>query len=250
MPLHPGLIKNLCQGDIRSLSRCISIVENGGTEASVLMRLLPSAHAPVTGITGPPGAGKSTLINMLVKHLSAGGKKVAVLAIDPSSPFGTGALLGDRIRMQEHFNDPKVYIRSLSARGTLGGVSSRTPEVLKVMHAAGFDHILVETVGVGQSEMEVRKVADTVVLVLVPESGDSIQTMKSGLIEVADILVVNKSDRPGADSFLKDLHHRVKDLKRDGWIPPVIRAVALQGEGGNELTQAIMKHLKWKKKLG
>src|SRR3954469_17715443 len=192
--------------DFKSVARALTVVENDLPGADDLLRGLNlDSKAPVIGITGPPGAGKSTLVNALISELCADNQKVAVLAIDPTSPFNFGSLLGDRIRMATHFNHPNVFIRSLATRGSLGGLSARTIEMTDLLRAAGFDYIIIETVGVGQSEIEIAGLADTTVVVMVPGSGDEVQIMKAGLMEIADIFVVNKSDYPGADLFMKDL---------------------------------------------
>src|SRR3972149_1435867 len=203
------LIENLHKGDKKALSRCISYIENGieGYE-EILTHMDFNHNIPIIGITGSPGSGKSTLINGLIRQLSAGNKKTGIIAIDPTSPFNHGSLLADRLRMPEHFNNAGVFIRSLATRGHLGGLSAKTTEVVNVMKAfgsaslttKGFDYIFVETVGVGQSEVEIAGLADTTILVLIPGSGDEIQTLKSGILEIADIFVVNKADREGANT--------------------------------------------------
>lgn len=233
----------LQKGDARQLARAISLVENDLPEGKRLLTSLPfNKHVPVVGITGPPGAGKSSIVNALVHHLLAEGKKIGVLAIDPTSPFNFGSLLGDRIRMSDHFNDSRVYIRSLATRGSLGGLSARIFEITDVMRHAGFDLILIETVGVGQSEVEIAGLADSTVVVLVPEAGDEVQTLKSGLMEVADLFVVNKSDREGADIFVKNLNALVHQKEQAEWEIPVIKTIATTNEGIAELWEHLEKH--------
>ncbi len=228
--------KPLLLTGFRKLARELTIVENNLPGAADILKALRPGAAPVIGITGPPGAGKSTLVNAMIDQLSAGGKKIAILAIDPTSPFNLGSLLGDRIRMAAQFTKENVYIRSAATRGSLGGLSARTIEMTDVMRSADFDYILVETVGVGQSEVEIAGLADISVVVLVPESGDEIQHIKSGLMEIANIFVVNKADREGADAFANDLkklvHHRPQKI-------PVIKTIAHHGGGIEELIKAI-----------
>jgi LAO/AO transport system kinase len=196
----------LIEGDIKSLARCISLVENEAPGYETFMQSLNTSNkGQIIGITGPPGAGKSTITDALIGAFTADNKKVAVLCVDPSSPFNLGALLGDRIRMSEWYNNPNVYIRSLASRGSLGGLNPKIIEISEIIKAADFDIVIIETVGVGQSEIEIAGLADVTVVVLVPESGDEIQTMKAGLMEIADIFVVNKSDREGADAFINTL---------------------------------------------
>jgi len=239
------LIKQLQQGDQKALARCITVVENelDGYE-EILTTLKFNQAIPVVGVTGPPGAGKSTLINALIKKLTDENKSVGVIAIDPTSPFNFGSLLGDRLRMSEHFNNEKVFIRSLATRGSLGGLSAKIIEIVDVMRASSFDYIIVETVGVGQSEVEVVGLADTTVLVLVPESGDDVQAIKSGIMEIADVFVVNKSDRDGANTFIKNIVQMVHSKEATAWNIPVIKAIATKGEGVDELIEAIDKHNK------
>ena len=249
----PELVTGLSSPDRKQLARAITMVENemeGHRE--LLAALRPDQKVPVIGVTGPPGAGKSTLIDAMISELVRQGKKVAVIAIDPTSPFTHGSLLGDRVRMNRHFNDPNVFIRSLATRGSLGGLSAKPIEVCDVIRSAGFDLIFVETVGVGQSEMEIAGLADTTILVLVPESGDEVQAIKSGIMEIADIFVVNKSDREGADAFIKDLYEVARSGKgkrfaddvssEENTCCPVIKAVATSGEGVPEILNAIHEH--------
>ena len=227
-------------GDKRALARAITIVENDleGYE-DLLASLKFPKQVPVIGITGPPGAGKSTLISMLIKNLTAEGKKIGVLAVDPTSPFTHGSLLGDRLRMAEHFTNENVFIRSLATRGSLGGLSAKAIEITDVMRSFGFDLIILETVGVGQSEVEIAGLADLCILVLVPEAGDEVQTLKAGIMEIADIFVVNKSDRAGADLFVKNLMSLVQS--RHVSDTPVIKASATKGEGLEEIMQAVSR---------
>jgi LAO/AO transport system kinase len=206
------------------------------------------------GITGPPGVGKSSTVSVLVTALRAAGKRVGVLAVDPSSPFSGGALLGDRVRMQEHATDSGVFIRSMATRGHLGGIAWATPQALRVFAAAGCDEVLVETVGVGQSEVEVTALADTTVVLLAPGMGDGVQAAKAGILEVADVFVVNKADREGADQTVRDLKHIISLGKRGiagpSWRPPIVRTVATKAEGIDELLAAIDEHREWMRSHG
>ncbi len=217
MTSQEKLLQDFQKGEMRALSRLISMAENRDAQVpEILGRLFPKlGNAKVIGITGPPGAGKSTLTNLFVKLIRTQGKKVAVIAVDPVSPFSGGSLLGDRIRLQEHFNDPNVFIRSLSTRGKLGGLSVAAREVSELVDAFGFDIIILETVGVGQSEVDIRKIADVTLLVLVPEWGDGIQTLKSGILEIADLFIVNKSDREGADRIVLELKNMLHIAEKD-----------------------------------
>ncbi len=230
-------------GDVRALARCISLVENESEGYEELLFALDiNQDIPVIGITGPPGAGKSTIVNALIGLLSKEGKRIGVIAIDPTSPFNFGSILGDRIRMSEHFLDEKVFIRSLATRGSLGGLSAKTIEITDVMRAFPFDVIIVETVGVGQSEVEIIGLADTTVVVLVPEGGDEIQGIKSGVMEIADIFVVNKADRDGSDLFINNLRKLLHDKEAKAWNVPVVRTVASQQEGIAALNEKIREH--------
>ena len=237
------LIQQLQQGEKKALARCITIVENEleGYE-EILTSLKYNQHIPVIGITGPPGAGKSTIINATIKKLTDDNKSVGIIAIDPTSPFNYGSLLGDRLRMAEHFTNENVFIRSIATRGSLGGLSIKTIEIVDVMRAFDFDYIIVETVGVGQSEVEIVGLADTTILVLVPESGDDVQAIKSGVMEIADVFVINKSDRDGANTFIKNIIQLVHSKPANNWNIPVIKAIAIKNEGIDELIEAINKH--------
>ncbi|MEY3780958.1 MAG: methylmalonyl Co-A mutase-associated GTPase MeaB [Bacteroidota bacterium] len=234
--------ENLALGHERAIARAISWVENQHPGALALLEQL-QGRTPIIGITGPPGAGKSSLVNALALHWSAQNLRTAIVAVDPSSPFNLGSLLGDRLRMPGLFLDPKVYIRSVSARGSLGGLCASIIEICDVLKQAQFDHIIVETVGVGQSEIEIAGIADTTVVVTVPESGDEVQTLKSGIMEIADIFVVNKSDRDGADAFANHLkklaHYRMGD---GAWECPVLKTMAMEGVGIQALSEAIIAH--------
>ncbi|POY35545.1 methylmalonyl Co-A mutase-associated GTPase MeaB [Solitalea longa] len=237
------LLEKMREGDFRSLSRVISLVENDTKDAEqLLLHLDLSRKVPVIGITGPPGAGKSTLVNGLIREITEKGKSVGVVAIDPTSPFNYGSLLGDRIRMVEHFNNQKVFIRSLATRGSLGGLSAKTIEIVDIMKAAAFDYIIVETVGVGQSEVEIVGLADTTLVVLVPEAGDEIQTIKSGLMEIADIFVVNKADHIGADEFVANIKKLLHQRPPASWNVPVLKTVADKKDGVGELFARIEQH--------
>jgi LAO/AO transport system kinase len=253
----PDLVDRARTGDARAVARLISLVE----DASPLLREVMAGLAPhtgnaqVVGITGSPGVGKSTSTSHVVKALRAHGKRVGVLAVDPSSPFSGGALLGDRVRMQDHATDPDVYIRSMASRGHLGGLSWSTPQALRVLDAAGCDVVLVETVGVGQSEVEVAGLADTTVVLLAPGMGDAIQAAKAGILEIGDVYVVNKADRDGADAVRRDLRNMIALADRGGepgdqWKPPIVKTVAQTGQGVDEVVEKIEEHRRWMESCG
>jgi LAO/AO transport system kinase len=224
----------------------ISWVENGDPRTRSVVKELksPATGARVIGLTGAPGAGKSTVTSALVRALRARGNRVAVLAVDPSSPFTGGALLGDRVRMQEHATDDGVFIRSMGSRGQLGGLAAATPQAIRVLQAAGYDVILVETVGVGQAEVEIASAADSTVVLVVPGMGDSIQAAKAGVLEVADVLVVNKADRPDTSATLRDLRAMIS-LARGEWKPPIVPTVATTGDGVEDLLGQLDRHDEW-----
>ena len=238
------LLLQIQQGDTKSLARAISLVENEYEGYETILQLLPASATKIIGITGPPGAGKSTLVDSLIGFLTEAGKKVAVLCVDPSSPFNLGAVLGDRIRMSDWYTHPQVFIRSLATRGYMGGLHPKIIEITDLLKAAHFDHIIVETVGVGQSEIEIAGLADVTVVVVVPEAGDEVQTMKAGLMEIADVFVVNRSDRPGADVFVKNLRQMLAPaFSKHSHEVPVVITVASQKEGITELATIIQRLL-------
>jgi len=246
----PDLVARAERGEARAVARLISLVEDASPALREVMALLAprAGHARVVGLTGPPGVGKSTSTNALVAAYRRLGMRVGVLAVDPSSPFSGGALLGDRVRMQDHATDDGVFIRSMASRGHLGGLSWAAPQALRVLSAAGCDVVLIETVGVGQAEVEIASLADTTLVLLAPGMGDGIQAAKAGILEVADVFVVNKADREGADTVVRDLRYMLSLGDRrtdDGWRVPIVKTVAAKGEGADEVVEAIERHGQW-----
>ncbi|MGW6402892.1 methylmalonyl Co-A mutase-associated GTPase MeaB [Streptomyces sp. NPDC055134] len=249
------LVAQAREGRPRAVARLISLVEGASPQLrEVMAALAPLAgHAYVVGLTGSPGVGKSTSTSALVSAYRRAGKRVGVLAVDPSSPFSGGALLGDRVRMSEHASDPGVYIRSMATRGHLGGLAWAAPQAIRVLDAAGCDVVLVETVGVGQSEVEIASQADTSVVLLAPGMGDGIQAAKAGILEIGDVYVVNKADRDGADSTARELNHMLGLGESRGagdWRPPIVKTVAARGEGIDEVVEALEKHRAWMEERG
>src|SRR5271168_1745725 len=243
-----AMLQRFDAGEMRALAQLITMVENRAPESSTIIERIyaKTGHAQVVGITGPPGAGKSTLVNRLIAKYRALGKKIAILAIDPSSPFSGGAVLGDRVRMTDHYKDSGVYIRSLASRGSHGGLSRAAREIVKLLDAYGSDVIIIETVGVGQTELSIMDLADTTVVVTVPEAGDGVQVMKAGLNEIADLFVVNKADREGADRVKAELELSVHLSRQDvGWLPPVVLTQAAADQGVDALVAAIARHAEY-----
>ena len=236
-------------GDVRALARLLSLVEDESPQVrSVIKDLLPdTGGARIIGLTGSPGVGKSTVTGALLRAFRAAGRRVAVLAVDPSSPFTGGALLGDRIRMQEHATDEGVFIRSMASRGHLGGLAASTPQAIRVLDAAGFELIIIETVGVGQAEVAIASLADSVVVLLAPGMGDAIQAAKAGILEAADLFVVNKADKPDTQQVVRDLRNMIAMAERkDGdWKPPIVTTVAVKGDGIDELVRRLDEHWSW-----
>ncbi|MFJ9467239.1 methylmalonyl Co-A mutase-associated GTPase MeaB [Streptomyces caniferus] len=251
----PQLVEQARQGRPRAVARLISLVEGASPELREVMTALAplTGNAYVVGLTGSPGVGKSTTTSALVTAYRKTGKRVGVLAVDPSSPFSGGALLGDRVRMSEHASDPGVYIRSMATRGHLGGLAWAAPQAIRVLDAAGCDVVLVETVGVGQSEVEIASQADTSVVLLAPGMGDGIQAAKAGILEIGDVYVVNKADRDGADATARELNHMLglgESRAAGDWRPPIVKTVAARGEGVDEVVEALEKHRAWMEERG
>jgi LAO/AO transport system kinase len=249
MPDPLDAIERARSGDARALARLVSLAENGSPALRPVMKALAplTGQARVIGLTGPPGVGKSTLTAALVAAYRERGLRVGVLAVDPTSPFTGGALLGDRVRMQDHATDPGVFIRSMATRGHLGGLSRAAPQALRVLDAAGFGVLLVETVGVGQAEVEVASLADTTLVMVAPGMGDSIQVAKAGILEVADIFVVNKADQPSAQETVRDLRAMIALARRGPgeWRPPIVTTIAVKGDGIGELAAEVDAHWSW-----
>ncbi|MFI6943345.1 methylmalonyl Co-A mutase-associated GTPase MeaB [Streptomyces sp. NPDC050418] len=251
----PSLVAQAREGRPRAVARLISLVEGASPQLREVMAALAplTGHAYVVGLTGSPGVGKSTSTSALVSAYRRAGKRVGVLAVDPSSPFSGGALLGDRIRMADHASDPGVYIRSMATRGHLGGLAWAAPQAIRVLDAAGCDVVLVETVGVGQSEVEIASQADTSVVLLAPGMGDGIQAAKAGILEIGDVYVVNKADRDGADATVRELNHMLGLGESRGpgdWRPPIVKTVASRAEGVDEVVEALEKHRAWMEERG
>jgi LAO/AO transport system kinase len=246
--LNPDIqswIDQLRSGDVRALSRAISTVENRAPGWSELLKALfpHSGKARVLGLTGPPGAGKSTLVDQLARFYRKENHTVGIIAVDPTSPYTGGAILGDRIRMQDHFSDPGIYIRSMATRGSLGGLARTTADVTTVLDASGRDLIMIETVGVGQDEVDIVRLADVTIVILVPGMGDDVQMIKAGIMEIADIFVINKSDRDGVEHVEREIRTlQSLAMRHDGWTPPIVKTIASEGTGVKELAEAIANY--------
>ena len=242
-----GLVERMLGGDLRALAQSISLVEDGSTDAFQIVQSAGAATglAPIVGVTGPSGAGKSSLVDALVSDYRKAGMTIGILAVDPTSPLTGGALLGDRVRMNRHSGDPGVFVRSMATRGAMGGLAAAAYDALVLMTAAGFDRLIVETVGVGQDEVDVAGVADTTCVVVTPGAGDEVQAIKAGILEIGDIFVLNKADLAGAERAEAQLRGWVTGAKDDAWTPPVLRTVATSEEGVEELREAIERHTAW-----
>ena len=252
---EPEIVTRLLAGDRRALARVVTLIENGAPDArTVLARLhAHGGRAHVVGLTGSPGAGKSTLVMQLARELRRRDQRIGIVAVDPSSPFTGGAILGDRIRMQELAGDPNVFIRSMASRGSLGGLAASTRDVVRALDAGGFDTVIIETVGAGQAEVEIVRAAQTVVVVTVPGMGDDIQAIKAGILEIADVFVVNKADRPGADQTAAELRMLLsldERRKERAWHVPIVKTSAASGEGVSELADKLDKHAKFLRETG
>ena len=242
------LVARVREGTPRALARAISMVENRTAESAELLKaLFPySGNATLIGLTGAPGAGKSTLVDQIAREYRKQGKTIGIVAVDPTSPFSGGAILGDRIRMQSHYADPGIYIRSMATRGSLGGLASTTADVATVLDAGGRDLVMIETVGVGQDEVDIVRLADVTIVILVPGMGDDVQTIKAGIMEIADIFVINKSDRDGAERVEREIRAMQALAQRhDEWVPPIVKTVASEGAGIADLVQVIEKYCEY-----
>jgi LAO/AO transport system kinase len=241
-PSLPSLVEDIRSGNPRALARAITAVENRAPQSAELLKALfpHTGHARVIGLTGAPGAGKSTLVDQLAREYRKQEKTVGIIAVDPTSPYTGGAILGDRIRMGSHYADPGIYIRSMATRGSLGGLARTTADVTSVLDASGRDVVLIETVGVGQDEVDIVRLAEVTVVILVPGMGDDVQTIKAGIMEIADIFVINKSDRDGAERVEREIRAMQSlSVRKDEWVPPVVKTVASEGQGIAELASAI-----------
>jgi LAO/AO transport system kinase len=242
-----SLVRGVLAGSVRDVGRAVSRAERGGEELATLIReIFPATgRAKILGVTGPPGAGKSTLVSLMARALRREGLRVGIVAVDPSSPYSGGAILGDRIRMIDLYTDPGVFIRSMATRGALGGLARATIDAVDILDAAGYERIFIETVGVGQDEVDVVRAADSVAVVLVPGLGDDIQALKAGILEIADVFVVNKSDREGSDRAVAELAMTLDLSPQNGWRPPIVRTVATRSEGIEQTLTSLQGHLSY-----